>query len=124
MTKQLLTVTAVLEGATGIAMLSLPALVTSRLIGASLDASGALVIARVTGAAMLSLAVACWLARQDGQSRAGRGVVAAMLVYNIAVAAVLMHAGFGLGLSAIGMWPAAVLHSGLAIWCVACLRRA
>ncbi len=88
MAKYLLTLTAVLEAATGIAMLSSPAPAISLLIGASLDAPGALVIARVTGAAILSLALACWLARNDGQTRAGRGVIAAMLVYNIAVVAV------------------------------------
>jgi hypothetical protein len=115
-------VTAVLEVVTGLALSLSPALTVSLLLGASLDAPGALVVAHVAGAALLSLGVACWLAHGDGQSRAGRGVVAAMLLYNVAVVAVLAHAGLGLGLSGAGLWPAVGLHAALAVWCVVCLR--
>jgi len=115
-------VTAVAETATGLALLGLPLLVASLLFGASLDTPAALAVARVTGTALLSLGIACWLARHDGQSRAARGLVAALLLYNTAVTAVLVHAGTGLGLFGMGLWPAVVLHVALAVWCVACLR--
>ena len=69
---------------------------------------------------MLALGIACWLGRDDAVG--ARTLVAAMLLYNTAAAAVLIHAGLGLGLSAIGLWPAVVLHLTLAIWCIACLR--
>jgi len=100
----------------------LPSLVVSLLLGTSLDAPAALVVARVGGAALLAIGVACWLARNDQQSRAATGLVAALLLYNIAAVAVLIYAGTGLSLSGIGLWPAVVLHAALAIWCVACLR--
>jgi hypothetical protein len=45
-----------------------------------------------------------------------------MLVYNLVVAAVLVHASLGFRLSGIGLWPAVVLHLALAAWCIACLR--
>ena len=115
-------VTAVAETATGLALLGLPLLVASLLFGASLDTPAALAVARVTGTALLSLGIACWLARHDGQSRAARGLVAALLLYNTAVTAVLVHAGTGLALFGIGLWPAVVLHVALAVWCAACLR--
>jgi hypothetical protein len=70
----------------------------------------------------LSLAIACWLARHDGQSRAGRGVIAGMLIYNIAIVVVLAQARAGLGVTAIGFWPAVGLHTAFAVWCVACLK--
>ena len=120
--KNLLIVTAVAEAATGLALLGLPSLVVSILLGGSLDTTVALVVARVGGAALLSIGVGCWLARNDQQSTAASGLVAALLLYNVAVVAVLAYAGIGLGLSGIGLWPAVVLHVALAVWCVACLR--
>ena len=96
--KALLIVTAVLEAATGVGFLLSPPVGFRLLLGASLDTPGALAIARVAGAALLALGLACWLAIRDVRSRAARGVVAAMLLYNAAVVAVLLHAGIGLGL--------------------------
>jgi hypothetical protein len=96
----------------------------SLLLGASLDSPGAMAVAHVTGAALLSIALMCWLAREDGQTRAARVVIAGLLLYNLAVVAVLAHAGLVLGLTGIGLWPATVAHGALSAWCIACLRRA
>ena len=120
--KSLFVVTAAAETATGLALLGLPSLVVSLLFGGSLDTPAALVLARITGAALISIGVACWLARNDPQSRAAAGLVAGVLFYNAAAAVVLAHAGLGLGLSGIALWPVAVWHAALAIWCIACLR--
>ena len=111
-----------LEVATGLVLLGLPLLMVSLLIGGSLETPAALVVARVGGAALLSIGIACWLARNDQQSRAARGLVAALVLYNVAAVSVLVHAGLGLGLSGIGLWPAVALHSALAVWCIACIR--
>ena len=120
--KTLLMLTALLEAATGLALSLSPALPVSFLLGTVLDTPGGLPLARVAGAALLSLGVACWLARDDRQSRATRGIVAAMVVYDVAAVTVLVHARLGLGLSGIGLWPAVLLHLTLAVWCIACLR--
>jgi hypothetical protein len=69
------------------------------------------------------MGVACWLGRGDTQSRAARGLIAAMFIYNIAAVAVLAFAGIGFGLHGVGLWPAVLLHAAMAAWCVVCLRR-
>jgi len=120
--KKLLIVTAVVETATGLMLLVSPPLVVGLLLGASLDAPAALVVARIAGAALLSFGCACWLARDDGPSRVQRGLVAAMLLYNGAAIAVLASACAGPGLVGVLIWPTITLHAALAVWCIACLR--
>ena len=122
--KALLIVTAAAETATGLALAGVPSLVISLLLGGSLDTPAALVVARMTGAALISLGVACWLARNDCASRAARGPVGALLFYNAAAVAVLVYAGAGLGLRGIGLWPTVVLHGVMAGWCAGIAMRA
>src|SRR5258707_9658745 len=119
---RLLKFTAIIEAATGLGLIALPAIVVRLLLGAEI--SGASIpLGRVAGAALLALGVACWLARDDSQSRTARGLVVAMLMYNIPATAILAFAGIGLGLHGVALWPAVVLHAAMAAWCVACLRR-
>jgi len=120
--KKLLIVTALAETPIGLMLLVSPTPVVAFLLGASLDAPAALVVARMAGAALLSLGCACWLARNDGPNRAVRGLVAAMLLYNSVAVAVLANAGAGARLVGILMWPTVALHAVLAVWCLACLR--
>jgi hypothetical protein len=120
--KRLLKLTAIIETATGLALIAVPAIVVRLLLGAEI--SGASIpLGRVAGAALLALGVACWLARDDRQSRTARGLVVAMLMYNIVATAVLAFAGLGLGLHGIALWPAVILHAVMAVWCAGCLRR-
>ena len=85
----LLVVTALLEGMTGLVLVALPSRLATLLLGSSLDAPAALTLARVAGVALVALALTCWLTRHDGQSRAARGLVAAMALYHTGVALVL-----------------------------------
>lgn len=47
-----------------------------------------------------------------------------MWLYNVAALAVLLYASLGLALSAVGLWPATILHAALAVWCVVGLQAA
>jgi hypothetical protein len=120
--KILLILTAGIEAATGLALVLSPSVLASMLLGASLDTPAGLVIARIAGGALLSIGTACCVARNDHQSRAATGLIAALLLYNTAAVAVLVYASMGLDLSGIGLWPAVILHAALAVWCIECLR--
>jgi hypothetical protein len=115
--KKLLTLTAIIEAATGVGLLAAPAVISRLLLGTTLDAPAAVTVARVAGAALLALGVACWLARDDG-----RALVVAMLFSNVVAVAILVYAAVGLALSGIGLWPAIGLHAGLAGWCAGTLK--
>ena len=120
--RTLLIVTALVETPIGLMLLGAPSLVVGFLLGVSLDAPAALIVGRIAGAALISLGGACWLARDDGPSRAQRGLVAAMLLYNCAAGAVLANAAAGVRLAGVLMWPAVAVHAALMVWCIACLR--
>jgi thiol:disulfide interchange protein len=87
--KRFLVATAVLEFGAGLGLLAAPSVLAMRLLGAPLDTPAALAVARLGGVALLALATACWLARQDGQSHVARVLVAAihaaMAVWCIAI---------------------------------------
>ena len=117
-----LIVTALIELGAGLALLATPSLAASVLVGVPLESPVSLVVARMAGAALLSLGIACWLARDDAGGRTVRGLVMAMLVYNLGAAAVLLHARLGFGLNGVGLWPVVLLHVALTVWGVMSLQ--
>lgn len=121
--KPLLLVTAALEAGVGIGLLAVPSVVAQVLLGATLEAPASLTVARVAGAALLALGVACWLAAFDAQSCAARGVVSAMVIYNLGAALVLGAAGIRSQPAGVGLWPAVILHTAMTVWCIASLLR-
>jgi hypothetical protein len=119
--KILLTTTVVIELGAGLALLCCPSAMVTIVVGVLLETPADLTVARVGGAGLFALGLACWLARGDPQSRTARGLVAAMLVYDVAAVAVLTFAGIGFGLRGVALWAAVILHAVITIWCVACL---
>jgi hypothetical protein len=120
--KILLTATAAIEAGAGLALGCFSSASVALLLGSPLDTPAAAMLGRVAGAALLTLGVACWFARDDAQSRAARGLIAAMLLYNSSAAALFVFAALALGLHGVALWPAAVLHAAMAIWCIVDLR--
>jgi hypothetical protein len=120
--RNLLTMTAIVEMGAGVALLGLPSVTASLLLGAALEASAAVSLARVGGAAIVALSIICWLAR-DEQGRAARGLVSAMMFYNLAVAGVLAFASLSDGLHGMLLWPAVAFHVAMGTWCGATLSR-
>lgn len=117
MIKVLFIVMAILEGIAGAALIASPLIVTSLLLGSSLDSPLATTISRLAGLALLSLGLACWLASR-GERPGASGLMAAMLLYNAGTVALLAYAGIGLGLSGIGLWPTIVVHTAVTVACI------
>ena len=120
--KRLLTFTAIIEAATGLGLIAMPFVVVRLLLGAEISGAS-IVLGRVAGAALFALGVACWLARDDAQSCAARGLVSAMFLYNFCAVVILGVAGIRSHPVGIALWPAVVLHAAMIVWCVTCLRR-
>lgn len=120
--KALFTLMAVFEMGAGLAFICCPSAIVVLLLGSPLDTPAAVTLGRLAGAALFALGIGCWLARPDVQSRAARGVVTAMVLYNFAAVVILSAAGMRLRPVGIALWPAVVLHAALGVWCVACLR--
>lgn len=116
--KLLLILAAVIEAVAGLALLLIPTVSVSALLGIPLDTPTGLVAGRIAGAALVGLAIACWQARNGERGSPATGVVEAMSFYNFAAAMVLVYAGIRLNLRSALLWPAIVLHLGLGAWCV------
>jgi hypothetical protein len=92
------------EAATGLALLVVPSLVGRLLLGEEF-AGVALVLARVTGIALIGLAITCW----PGSPLTG------MLFYSSAVALYLAYVGSAEHFGGVLLWPAVVLHTILTV---------
>ena len=100
--KQLLTFVAVIEAATGLALIIAPSLVGRLLLGA--ESTGvAIPVARVLGIALIGLGVTCW----PGPPLIG------MLTYSAAVTLYLLYLAIGGEWVGPLLWPAVVLHAVL-----------
>jgi len=119
----LLIIMAAAETAVGLGLIALPSTAVQLLLGSAVDTPVAITVARVAGIAMLALGVACWLARADTRSPAARGLLSAMMIYNLGVCVLLMYAALGAGVSSQALWPVAISHAGLAAWCLVSLAR-
>src|SRR3954451_3002233 len=110
--KSLLSVTGALEAATGLMLLVAPSVLVELLLGAAPGTPAGVAVSHVAGVALSALGVACWLAREDAAGRAAKGLVAAMLLYNIAVVVILVLAWTSLGLFGIAFWPVVLAQHG------------
>ena len=113
-TKILLTITAVSEGLTGLALIVVPDRVTSLLLDVALAEPAGIIVAKLAGATLLSLAFVCWLYKSE--SRGAVGIIAGMLFYNSAAIVLLIYA-WSDGFAGIALWPVVLLHIGMALWC-------
>ena len=95
---KLLTIAAIAEAATGLALLVVPSLVGRLLLGAELTGVS-IPVARVTGIALIALGVACW---------PGLTALCGMLTYNALATAFFAYLGIRGHWVGPLLWPAVV----------------
>jgi len=103
--KRLLAFAAIIEAATGLALMIVPSLVGWLLFGAEFTGV-ANPAARVTGIALLALGVACW---------PGSTAFFGMLTYSSLVTIGLLYLGLSGKWNGPLLWPVAVLHAVLTL---------
>ena len=102
---KLLAIASIAEAATGLALLVVPSLVGRLLLGAELSGVS-IPVARVTGIALIALAVACW---------PGCTSLCGMLTYNALAALYFLYLAIRGHWVGPLLWPAVALHAVLAI---------
>ena len=101
-----------LEILAGLAALIIPAPMVSVLLGVSMDPIAS-VLARLFGAGVFALGLACLKARHDVGSPAGVAVSIGITTYNVLGAVVLIWAAAELGLGGLLLWGAGIGHATL-----------
>jgi hypothetical protein len=118
--KTLLALGGVLETVVGLGLIAAPSALAFVLLRAPLEGAG-IAVARIAGAGLLSLGIACWRSRGDATSPAGLSVSWGLLAYNLLACVVLALACpplSGGGLVAAG---AAAVHGAVGVALLAAL---
>jgi hypothetical protein len=112
-----------LECATGIGLFLAPGVVIGLLFGQFQPAPESLLLARLGGAALLTIGVASWGARTFDKSPASFGLLIGITLYNGLATVVLAYGALGLNMRGILIWPAVLIHTALLVWCLATVLR-
>jgi hypothetical protein len=99
-----------LEILAGLPALITPAPLISLLLGGPVDPI-AVVLARLFGAGVFALGLACLKARDDVRSPAGLAVSIGITSYNMLAAVVLLWTAAGSGLGGLLLWGAGIGHA-------------
>jgi hypothetical protein len=108
----LLTLSSGLEILAGLPALISPSTVVLLLLGMSMDPIAS-VLARLFGAGVFALGLACLRARDDVQSPAGLAVSIGVTSYNVLAAVVLLWTAAGSGLGGLLLWGVGIGHTVL-----------
>jgi hypothetical protein len=106
--KRVLILAAVSEAATGVALLIVPSLVGQLLFGSELTGI-AMIVARVTGIALIALGLACWPGSDAGRSPSR--ALRAMLCYSLLATLYLAYLGIRREWVGSLLWPAVAVHA-------------
>jgi hypothetical protein len=108
----LLKLTALIEAATGLALIAVPSVVVRLLLGGEISGAG-IPLGRVAGFGLFSLGMACWPPRTSAPSGKSACALRSMLTYNILTTLYLFSLGIGGAWIGPLLWPAVALHGVL-----------
>jgi len=109
--RKLLALAAVVEAATGLALMIDPPVVARLLLGDGVSGTG-LALGRVAGFGFLALGLACW---PGSEKLSGSPALRGLLCYNLLVTIYLLYLGVGGEWVGVLLWPGAVLHAVLTL---------
>ena len=118
--KLLLTLCGSLEILAGLTALIAPGPLLSLLLGGPVDPISS-VLARLFGAGVFALGLACVKARHDVASPAGLAVSIGITAYNFLAAVVLLWTAAEMGLGGLLLWGAGIAHAALGLLFVSAL---
>ncbi len=104
---------AAIEAGTGLVLISFPSLFVRLLLGVELSEPGQ-IVGRLAGFTLLAVVLACW--PRAGTKSVAASSLRALLVFSVLVALYLVYLGIGTGFVGPLLWPAAVLHTVVAIF--------
>jgi hypothetical protein len=110
--RRLVVLDALVEGATGLALMVVPQLVISLLLGGT-PTGEAVGVGRVAGIVLLALVFASWPGRKPAEP--SPAALRALLIYNGLVALYLAHLGAFRHAAGVLLWPAVALHVVVAL---------
>jgi hypothetical protein len=108
--KKFVTLTAIVEGLTALALIAFPRQIVLFLLGQPADGIAGIITAMLAGAAILSLSVISWLLRDTLNPQK---LIHGLLFYNCAIIAIALFGVFSYGLTGLGLWMMIVAHAGL-----------
>ena len=111
---RILSIGGVLESVVGFGLLVTPSALASFLLRSPLVGPG-VVVARLGGAGLLALGIACWGARKTPLATASLGVSCGFLAYNSVACVTLAWAGPPLASGGLPAFGAAILHGILGV---------
>lgn len=116
-----LKVTAIFEAITGLGLILFPKMVIELLFLSAIKETGAIMVAMIAGAAILSIAFICFLT--TGNSKV-YPLIQTLLFYNIIVVAIALYGIIHFAIEGIGVKLIICFHSVLALWSLLILRKA
>jgi len=111
--KRFLALTAILEGITGIALIAIPNSIILFLLGKPTNGPEGKITAMLVGGAIASLAVICWIMRENPSLQK---LVKGMLFFNGVFIAIAIYGVFWCGITNPGLWFVIVFHSVFLGW--------
>jgi hypothetical protein len=118
--KAFLSLTAILEGITGLALILVPTYIIPLLLSTPVEETGGIIAARIAGIAIASLALACWFSKNNKNNS---GIVKSLLFYNFAIIAIFIYAVMIYELTSQFLGLVVVAHIGLGFWGVILLKK-